>query len=131
HWLTVNNNNKRNAVSEEDISLEMMEESWRSNISGSVVFSSPAVNEDTIVVATDQGSVQALDLETGEQKWSFRTGMTNRSTPTIHEDTVFVAGGQDNKVYALEIESGAVKWEVMPGNLPIYETPVYENGVLY
>ncbi|GAB3793338.1 carboxypeptidase regulatory-like domain-containing protein [Virgibacillus kimchii] len=131
HWLTNNNNNARNAVSEEDISLHLMEEDWSTGVSGNIIFSSPAVNEDTIVTATDSGSIQAFDLENGEEKWTFRTGMANRGTPTIHEDTVYVAGGQDNKIYALNINSGVVKWEAAPGNEAIYETPMYDDGVLY
>ncbi|MUK90198.1 S8 family serine peptidase [Ornithinibacillus sp. L9] len=131
NWQTANNNNSRNAVSEEDISLALLEETWSAGVSGNVVFSSPAVNEDTVVVTTDQGNVQAFDLENGEEKWTFRTGSLNRSTPTINGDMVFVTGGQNGRVYALNIDSGVVVWETTTGNLPIYETPLYENGSLY
>ncbi len=130
-WLTSNNNNARNAVTEEDISLNRMEESWSANLNGNIIFSSPAVSDDTIIVAADSGNVQALDLENGEEKWTFRTGMINRATPAIHKDTVYITGGQDGKVFALDIVSGAVKWETSTGNESIYETPIYDDGILY
>lgn len=131
NWLTANNQVSRNAVSDEDISLDNFESNWTKSTRGHTVFSSPVVNEDTIIITSDQGYVEAFDLVTGEEKWMFRSSGLNRGTPTIVDDIVIVPGGQDGKIHALDLESGAVEWEVSTGNLPIYETPLYDDGTIY
>ncbi|MEC5425987.1 carboxypeptidase regulatory-like domain-containing protein [Virgibacillus sp. C22-A2] len=130
-WVTANNNLTRNAFSNEDISVEHLEESWSFNTAGNIVFSSPVVNEDTIITVTDQGRVQAIDQNTGEEKWQYSTGQLNRSTPTIADGKVFVTAGQNRALYALEIDTGTILWEKELENVPVYETPLYEDGILY
>ncbi|MEN2768564.1 carboxypeptidase regulatory-like domain-containing protein [Ornithinibacillus xuwenensis] len=130
-WKTGNNNHTRNPISNEDISVEHLEEAWNISVSGNVVFSSPVVNADTVIIVTESGYVQAFDLDTGDEKWTFRTGGSNRSTPTITEDYVYVAGGGDQMLYALDISSGVVHWSINTENFPVYESPIYEDGILY
>ncbi|WP_047981800.1 carboxypeptidase regulatory-like domain-containing protein [Ornithinibacillus contaminans] len=130
-WKTGNNNNARNPLSNEDIAIDYLEPSWDIRVGGNVVFSSPVVNEDTVIIVTESGNVRAYDIETSEEKWSFRTGGMNRSTPTITDDYVYVAGGQDQKLYALDITSGVVHWSINTENFPVYESPIYEDGTLY
>lgn len=130
-WRTDNNNNTRNPVTNEDISIEHLEETWNIDVSGNVVFSSPVVNGDTVIVVTEQGNVQAFDIKSGEERWTFRTGSNNRGTPTVTNDYVYVAGGLDQMLYAIDITSGVVHWSIDTGNTPIYESPIYEDGTLY
>src|SRR5699024_12657542 len=44
---------------------------------------------------------------------------------------VIVPGGQEGKIYALDLESGALEWETTTDNRPIYETPIYDDGTSY
>src|SRR5699024_6291530 len=66
HWQTANNQVSRNALSGEDISLAQFEQHWTEAVRGQSIFSSPVVNEDTIITTSDQGYVEAYDLDTGE-----------------------------------------------------------------
>ncbi|MDQ0272726.1 carboxypeptidase regulatory-like domain-containing protein [Cytobacillus purgationiresistens] len=131
NWQTANNNQARNAISEEDIALEQLKLTKTIKTSGNVIFSSPVVDGNTIVTATDQGRVQAYNLDSGEEKWVFNTGSINRSTPTIAEGLVFVTGGSDKRLYALDVNSGVIRWQKSLETMPIYETPLYEDGTLY
>src|SRR5699024_4802299 len=131
HWHTAKNNVALNALSDEDISLTQFEQNWTEDVRGRSIFSSPVVNRDTIIVTSDQGYVDAYDLDTGESKWKFRSASSNRGTPTIAEDMVIVPGGQEGKIYALDLDSGAMEWEAATDNIPIYETPIYDDGTIY
>jgi outer membrane protein assembly factor BamB len=57
----------------------------------------------------DQSRVVALDLKTGEARWSFQANGWISGAPTVGEGKVFV-GSQDHKVYALETGTGKVAW---------------------
>src|SRR5699024_4538584 len=131
HWQTANNHVSRNALSGEDISLAQFEQHWTEAVRGHSIFSSPVVNEDTIITTSDQGYVEAYDLDTKEAKWMYRSAGLNRGTPTIAEDMVIVPGGQEGKIYALDLESGALEWETTTDNIPVYETPIYDDGTIY
>lgn len=131
YWRTLNHNIARNAMSPEDIAVDELENVSDIETAGSTVFSSPAVNEDTIVVTTEPGRVQAIDREKNEIRWTYQTGIMNRGTPTIVDDIVYVTGGQDGKVYALDLMTGTVVWDVAIGNRVEYETPLYDDGTLY
>src|SRR5690625_4782316 len=50
HWQTANNHVSRNALSDEDISLTQFEQNWTEDVRGRSIFSSPVVNQDTIIV---------------------------------------------------------------------------------
>jgi len=56
----------------------------------------------------------ALDSETGERVWSFRSGVTNEnfwlnSSPALLGDRVFF-GGLDGILYALDVHAGRLLW---------------------
>ena len=43
-------------------------------------------------------------------KWKFHTGGSVTSSPAVVGDTVYV-GSNDNNLYALDLETGALKWK--------------------
>ncbi|WP_406694675.1 PQQ-binding-like beta-propeller repeat protein [Singulisphaera sp. Ch08] len=57
----------------------------------------------------DQSRVLALDLKTGEARWSFQAKGWIAGGPTVGEGKVFF-GSQDHKIYALEAGTGKVAW---------------------
>lgn len=62
------------------------------------------------VYATNgSGYATALDANTGAQQWQVRPGGPLRGAPTIAAGSVYVIS-QDNQVYALRIDTGAVQW---------------------
>lgn len=132
-WGLANGNIHRNAVSANGIDVEAIEKGWVYDTSGKgrILFSTPAAAENTIVLVTDNGYAVALDSETGKELWAVRIGSTNRSSPTIEGDTVYLSGGEDGKIYALELKSGSIKWTALVGSNAIYESPIYLDGTLY
>ncbi|MFT9599511.1 carboxypeptidase regulatory-like domain-containing protein [Mesobacillus sp.] len=132
-WSMANGNNQRNAVSPNAIDLAALEESWEYNTSGKgkILFSTPAAANNKVVLVTDSGYVVALDAVTGKEQWSVRIGSTNRSSPTIDGDTVYLSGGEDGKIYALDLKSGSIIWTTVVGAKAIYESPLLVDGTLF
>ena len=49
-------------------------------------------------------------------KWTFKTKEGISSSPTVSGDTVFIASN-DHHVYALDIRTGAVRWDYTASNV--------------
>jgi outer membrane protein assembly factor BamB len=71
----------------------------------------PVTGTDCVVVAGADGTVEAIDLETGTRRWRAHTGGRIYSSPTIWKDRVFV-GGADGCLYALALEDGRQLWRL-------------------
>ncbi|MDQ0255290.1 outer membrane protein assembly factor BamB/subtilisin family serine protease/5-hydroxyisourate hydrolase-like protein (transthyretin family) [Evansella vedderi] len=132
-WRTANNSLSRNAISANAIDGEKLEEAWVYNNGnkGQILFSTPAAGEGKIVFVTDRGWVTALNSGTGEEVWSIRIGNINRSSATIESGVVYLSGGDDRHIYALDLISGRMLWSVNVGSPAIYESPLYHDGMLY
>ncbi len=130
-WNTANNNIHRNAVTNQVIAADKLKKNWYYESSGLIQFASPAVAEGMVVVPTDHGSLVAIDVDSGEKMWERTTGITNRCSPTIANGIVYVGGGSDWRVYAIDLRTGLEIWQYRAGSAPVYESPLYHNGVLY
>ncbi|WP_075619147.1 carboxypeptidase regulatory-like domain-containing protein [Paenisporosarcina indica] len=132
-WGMANGNIHRNAVSANAIDLQGLKSGWAYTASGkgSILFSTPAAANDRVVLVTDRGYVVALDSTNGKEIWTVRVGNKNRSSPTIQGNTVYLSGGEDGKIYALDLESGGIKWITQVGIMTIYESPVVQDGTLF
>lgn len=131
-WKTSNNSHERNAVSANAIDVNELNQQWEylNGTKGQILFASPTASNEYVVFTTDRGWVTALDTKDGREIWSIRLGNTNRSTPTIVEDTIYLSGGQDGSIYALNLENGNIKWSKNIGQPAIYESPIYKDGTL-
>ncbi|WP_377559013.1 carboxypeptidase regulatory-like domain-containing protein [Ornithinibacillus salinisoli] len=130
-WTTSKNNNARNAVTDAEVDAENLIENWSYQTPGQVIFSSPVIAEGKVVFTTDRGNIVVLDQHTGEEIWTIGTGNTNRSTPTVVDGVVYVAGGGDYSIHAIELETGMKKWTAEVDYPAVYEAPIYHDGVLY
>ena len=115
--------------------------------------SSPGVADGVVYVNSVDGRFYAVDAETGKLKWKFETGGERRftapgihgaipstenmpdpfdvflSSPVISAGFVYFGSG-DHNVYALDAQSGAVKWKFATGNV-VHATPAVSDGVVY
>ncbi|PYZ96231.1 hypothetical protein CR205_17890 [Alteribacter lacisalsi] len=130
-WPTGNNNPQRNAVTNADIDGGQLDQGWNFDSPGALLFNSPSVADDAVVFTTDRGYIISVDAHTGEENWSVSTGNTNRSTPTIHNGTVYAAGGSNRNIYAIDLDSGLIDWSTQLDTPAVYETPVYKDGTVY
>lgn len=97
------------------------------------VDSTPAVHGDTVFVGSDDGSVYALDLNTGTQKWRARLGGYVRAGAAIGLDGRVVVGtfGPAPRIVALEPRTGAIAWSVaVTGGPPTAEWGVASSALV-
>lgn len=65
-------------------------ERWQVDL-GSLLRSSPAVTEETVVVGTHHGTVYGLDPRTGDRLWDVTPGDAAWYSPSIGADAIYVA----------------------------------------
>jgi outer membrane protein assembly factor BamB len=100
---------------------------WRYSTNGNAVDSTPAVAAETIFVADEQESLQAIDLETGQQRWA--APFDGPTTPVVADGTVYAVKAGYSLV-ALDAQSGETLFEYQPSQVPL-STPIVGDGVLY
>jgi len=90
-------------------------EGWDVYLSSPVVVDGEPGAEDgvggggVVVFGAGDGSIYALDLGTGQERWRFTTEGRIRSTPAVADGIVF-AGSADGVVYALALSDGTEQW---------------------
>jgi len=117
------------------------------------VVSSPAVADGVVYFGSYDSYFYALDATTGQQKWKFQTGGERRyaathlhhlepaaenmpdpwdfflSSPSVWRGAVYF-GSSDGNVYALDANSGALKWKFHTGDV-VHSSPAIADGILY
>lgn len=88
-----------------------------------------AIGGNTFVIGNGDGSVYALDVDTGDLRWEFETGHRVWSTPLIVSDIVYV-GSMDRHLYALRLSDGGVVWDFHAGGA-FAGTPALWEETLY
>jgi len=96
--------------------------------------SSPAVDEERIYVGLDTGFLIALDRETGDTVWKYKTRQSRNGihgSPAIDpESNVVYIGAYDGWLYAVNKYLGTLIWEIKLGDY-IGSSPVVYNGTVY
>lgn len=107
------------------------------------VASCPLVTEKEIIIGTATDGIVALDRETLQQKWNYRTGeamiftapyfrnpsSTVESSPVLSGETVFF-GGSDGVIYALDKGKGTLRWRHATG-APIFGAAAISGNTLF
>ena len=73
--------------------------------------SSAAIADGTVYVGTYAGTLIALDLATGEERWTYTTGDLGigESSPAVAGDLVFI-GDLGGVFHAVDTETGTARW---------------------
>jgi outer membrane protein assembly factor BamB len=117
------------------------------------VTSSPAIESGTVYFESYDSNFYAVDAGTGQLKWKFATAGEKRyagkhlhhlepaaesmpdpwdfylSSPTVWNGTVYFGSG-DGNIYALDANSGALKWKFQTGDV-VHSSPAIADGTLY
>jgi outer membrane protein assembly factor BamB len=105
-------------------------ETWRFEADDPIVYS-PVVADGTVFVGTRDGTVYAVDTESGTQEWSGDLGTFVRGSPAVVGGTVFVVAvttaTESSSLYALDAASGTERW-AFEG--PTY-APTIAGGTVY
>lgn len=75
------------------------------------------------------GEVYALELKSGQKKWSFKTGGKVYSTPAYHNGVVIV-GSSDHYIYGLNAKTGELIWKA-EANKAVLGSPAVAKGKAY
>ena len=97
--------------------------------------SSPAIVGDTgylgFVDRSDRENVTAYDIATGHERWTRLLGQFSFASVAVADGRVYVNGGNDGTVYALDAGTGAVVWSRKLGILNSQDNPVAGTGQVY
>lgn len=72
--------------------------------------SAPVVGDGRVFVGTDDGTVVAMDLATGQPKWTAQADAAVDAPPLLHAGRVYV-GSRDTRFYCLDARTGEVLWK--------------------
>jgi len=97
------------------LSKDSGETIWRYSTSGEVL-SPPATNGDIVAIQNIDGRVTAVDLETGEFRWDYRSVIPNltlrgTSEPSFYEGFLYI-GFANGNLAKIEPRSGVTQWEI-------------------
>jgi outer membrane protein assembly factor BamB len=99
--------------------------------------SSPVVANGMLYVGCGEGTFYALDAETGQKKWEYKTSDVIHSSPAYASNTVYF-GSWDSYLYALNAIDGSLKWKFKTGIDTVYynqvgfqSSPVVYKGIVY
>ncbi|QIZ82431.1 PQQ-binding-like beta-propeller repeat protein [Thalassovita gelatinovora] len=70
-----------------------------------------ALGAGKLFVASGFGTLTAIDPATGGVVWQQDLESTGSGTPTVYDDLVYMVGG-DNTAWALEADTGRVRWQL-------------------
>ncbi|WP_301915007.1 outer membrane protein assembly factor BamB family protein [Phocaeicola coprophilus] len=110
---------------------------------GVEVASTPLVTKDAIIFGTSNNGVVALDKETLEEKWHFKTREamilsapyqgnhpnTVETSPVLCGNQVYI-GASDGTLYALDAQSGRLQWRHSMG-APLFATIAISGNGLF
>ncbi|MFO7827944.1 MAG: PQQ-binding-like beta-propeller repeat protein [Bacteroidales bacterium] len=109
---------------------EMVEDFW------DFYQSSPTIYSNTIYFGAGE-KFYAVDLDTGKEKWHFKTEGAVHSSPAIKDNKVYF-GSFDGRVYCLDMQTGTEIWQFETGQdteqyvwLGVQASPAIEDEKLY
>lgn len=94
--------------------------------------SSPTIVDSILYIASPDGFVNAVDVNSGEEIWRFETKSSCSPSPTVAEGKVFVGQTYESygEYFALDSKTGQPIWQSSQlGN--VWISAAYDNGKLF
>jgi len=102
-----------------------------------VFLSSPVVAQGAVYFGSGDGNLYALDANSGQLRWKFKTGDVVHASPAFADDTLFF-GSWDSYFYAVNAATGKEKWRFHGGEdalihnqVGFQSSPAVVEGVVY
>lgn len=98
--------------------------------------SSPAIHGNALFFGSGDSCIYALNRQTGDLLWRYRTDDIVHSSPVIDNDRLFV-GSFDGHLYALRLNNGELLWKFKSVGHRFFPkgemqgSPVVGNGLVY
>jgi len=96
---------------------------------GGRVLTAPVVVDGVVYAGSDDGSLYALNADSGKLLWSFATGDEIHSIPAVVDGSIYV-GSNDNHLYALDAFTGDELWRYDTGDW-VQRAPAVGGGMVY
>lgn len=119
--------------------IQSVPEKPEDNTAG-LIYGAPSVGEGYLIVAGQVAArgflsqatypVVKLDIETGKELWRFEGAQGQYIEGGAISNGVLVIGNSDKNVYALDIDTGSLKWQVETGHR-VWATPLIEGDTVY
>ena len=111
--------------------ISRLSSKWQVGPSGGAwAASQPAVSSGIAYFGLpSDGVLYAVHVSDGSAVWSYATGGSIQSSPTVWNGAVYV-GSYDDSVYSLNAATGALKWKYATGST-VSGSPIISNGILY
>lgn len=100
---------------------------WKNEISD--VSTKPLYSNNIIYCGSHNRNLYAFDLETGDEKWIFKTNGEIHSSPIVHENLLYF-GSNDGHLYVVDKLYGELKWKFETDG-PVVSSPIIFNDVVY
>ena len=141
-WPTYRCDASRSGVAKTAVGAELAP-AWETKLKGRLT--APVVADGTLITtAPEDHAVHALNAESGELLWSFVTGGSVDSPPTIHQGTA-IFGCADGSIYCLRASDGALAWRYRAAPIdrrivaygtvesvwPLHGSVLVQDGVVY
>ena len=105
----------QNARAQSEISLENpFIKCWQINSINGGEYKSASDNENNIYLFSNNGSIQAFDLELKKEFWNFDIGGKFQVTPQIFDNKIYTVTSnfeKNTKIRVLNKSNGIVEWE--------------------
>ncbi|MDG5805548.1 PQQ-binding-like beta-propeller repeat protein [Streptomyces ossamyceticus] len=82
-----------------------------------------------VYAGSRDGSMYALDAETGKRRWAFGTGNGVYTCPAVVGGVAYF-GSADYHLYAVDVRTGEQRWQFSAGG-EVNSSPVVAGGVVY
>ncbi|WP_153556484.1 outer membrane protein assembly factor BamB family protein [Roseimaritima sediminicola] len=111
-WPTERANPQGTGAVAESLPAQLSEQ-WRYE-AGEPIEATPVVVQGVVYVADVEGTVHAIDAQTGQRRWTSETEGGFLAPPAISGDTL-VIGDYNGQVYALNVADGKQRWTFQTG----------------
>lgn len=109
-----------------DESSDFVTNLWTFSV-GSPIHSSPAIYKDNIYVASQDGILKAIDMQTGEEEWDFDLKAATNSSPIVHKNRLYI--GCEDGLKAININTHDLVWDYDCDN--VASTPCFYDDIIY
>jgi FOG: WD40-like repeat len=102
-----------------------------------IFLSSPVVANGVVYFGSGDGNLYALESDTCDLRWKFKTGDVVHASPALADGVLFF-GSWDSYFYAVDAATGKEKWRFHGGEDPMMHnqvgfqsSPAVVNGTVY
>jgi outer membrane protein assembly factor BamB len=111
-----------------DVNAPLREPRWTVDL-GAPIWADVALSGQLVIAGADDGTLQAVDADSGRKRWTFKAGGAIRARPAFVGSTVVVQA-DDGFVYRLDTKTGRERWRSRVGP-PVTRAALHDASSRY